>query len=383
MSEVKHMRGRRLLPLTALFLGIVVARCSGPGGDAADGVPASSDAERAAGALVALPPVPIVPLPGDVLGENLIVNAGFEQATDGAPADWVVAGDGDAACTSAHAARGDSSLRFTVAGSQALSAKQRIKSSGQGMYLLRCLVLTENVGGRVSLAVSEVREQGTRFAVEGEALTGDSTAWRLLQLSFEVPAYVDAFTLSLQHLPVEGASQGTGTIWFDECELFQRAPRQNLVINGNFFEGENGLSGWAGGERSSVSKASSGFGSHDPNCIRIDLPGNQNLGIYRTVSGLTPGKEYIVRGYIKTENVVGDVRFELQHPTKGWKAFLKYTDAVTGTHDWTWVKLAFTVPEDCDQLNVYLRRPAAPNAPADLGTIWFAKCEVFPASGAE
>lgn len=339
------------------------------------------DTGLAPGDLVSFPPVPIVGEPRNATSKNLVRNGGFEAASDGEVEDWSLepAESYQVMDERGLAVNGKRALFVEVPGDEAFEARQAIETVGQARYLLRCFVLTGNVAGEARISVRETSEEGIGFSVSSNGVTGTSATWRPLELEFETPLFVKSLAVCLQHVPSAEGGGSVGTVRFDRCELYRlRASRErNSLENGNFAAGKDGLWMWKGSKRVNARQESTEFGLDVPFCVRIDLPSTKELAVSQIVSGLTPGADYVLRGYIKTENVQGDACIEVRHATRGWEAFEARTETVTGTQDWTWVRVRFAMPADSADLAVYLRRGAVSDTPETEGKIWFANCELL------
>lgn len=120
------------------------------------------------------------------------------------------------------------------------------------------------------------------------------------------------------------------------------------------------------------------------NSLRVEVAGNVNLAIAQYVAEIVPGTNYLLRGYVKAENVAGDARLEAVDAEQGFKAFCRFTSPVTGTQDWTRVQVEFSPRAGSTSLRISLRRPAGADAADTPGVMWFDRCELFqlvPAMG--
>jgi len=111
--------------------------------------------------------------------------------------------------------------------------------------------------------------------------------------------------------------------------------------------------------------------------LRMDVTGKMNVGIIQSVSDVQTGPRYLLRGFIKTQNLMGEARLEVQDGQQGYQAFVKFTPSVTGTKDWTAVAAEFAVPKRTTSLNILLRHPAAEKDGGNEGKAWFDRVELF------
>ena len=111
--------------------------------------------------------------------------------------------------------------------------------------------------------------------------------------------------------------------------------------------------------------------------LRVDIGGSVNLGIWQPVLGVEPGRRYLLRGYIKSEDVLGGMRFEVQDAERGFAAFRESTKPITGTQAWIPRQVTFAPPEGTVSIGIWLRRPIAEGAPDTPGVIWFDHLELF------
>jgi hypothetical protein len=353
---------------------------------------ASYNMRPAPGAMVVLAPVPLVLPVADAIGGNLLRNGDFEMNAMGSGDeepprpllwDFTAANSGSAWSDRDQHAFGRHSLRVELPAHAPFEAFQQVQAQGHSRYISRCLVLTRGLSGSVQLAVEGLAKGKKCFASDSEGLEEAGNAWRLLELAFDLPAFADAMRVELRCLPAGRAGEAAGIVWFDQCELYCVQMPANLLKNGDFSEGPTGLNHWHNRENMQVAASPSGLGPNAPTCIKVDLAGNDNVGIRQVVGDLEPGADYIVRGYIKTEDLVGDARIEVQHAEKGWRAFCQWTEGVAGTQDWTWASLRFAVPADASAVAVLLRHPGDAKASTKVGTARFAKVELFPAAAIE
>jgi hypothetical protein len=111
--------------------------------------------------------------------------------------------------------------------------------------------------------------------------------------------------------------------------------------------------------------------------LRIDVANKMNLGIPQGPADVQAERRYLLRGFIKTQNLTGEARLEVQDAQQGYQAFVKFTPSVTGTRDWTPVSAQFVVPKGTTSLNVLLRHPAVEKDEGNEGKAWFDRVELF------
>lgn len=371
------------------ILGCIVAVTTLVGcGSGHSGAPAKSKSESAsaaspasspeAGKLIAYPPIPVV-TKADATAKDLLVNGGFEKPLEEEPRAWVVKPDGVALSPEQDiVAEGKRAMRFEPGDAKNMAVTQMFKVPAQSRYELQGLALAQNVNGTVKLVARDA--SGNRFSAESGSAPGNNGAWSPLTLTIVVPAFVKELTLGLEYVAAaQKIYDGPSALALDRFKLIDRGAPINMLKNGDFTQGVNGDMFWNHPETLVVSQEDSGLIADTPKCLRVDLPGNYNLGINQHVGGLTPGLAYTCRGYIKTQNVAGETCLELHHGEKGFQGFMKRTQTVPGAADWTWVDVTFTAPADMSSVTVLLRRPADASSPETPGTIWFARCELFPA----
>ncbi len=341
----------------------------------------SGGALPAPGTMVALPAVPVFPRELDSARDR-IRNGGFEEPLDAQPPTWVIAPEGGVPLTidPLYTAEGDKALRFSLSNSGEFRIAQDVPLSEQADYTVHAAVLPRNVNGSFRFFARDA--DGARFSVESDPVAGNAIAWEPFSFTFSPPAYVTKLSLGFQYAAAQKLYEGDSVLLLDRVKLIERAPVANRIQNGDFTQGPKGEAFWNVAPGLTITQEDSGFVAGTPKCIRVDLPGNANLGVYQTVGGLTPGARYVCRAYIKTKDLLGEACIEFHHGEKGFSAFMHRTPGVTGTSAWTWVRTEFTLPNDATSITVLLRRPGDDRNPATPGTVWFAKCELFGADEA-
>ena len=180
------------------------------------------------------------------------------------------------------------------------------------------------------------------------------------------------------------APEARGVVWFDHCELYELGPPpagdewqqgptsafnkddflrahvigENLLPNGSFETGTNGLAYWLGGElEKDITVEQDAAGPVDGQfSLRIELPGDRQLWLRQRLDALEPGKQYLLRGWIKTKDLGGQVFLAVGSTDRDQPEFQRYGQALSGTNDWTQQGLVFTIPDHPIKFNVFLRR---------------------------
>jgi 4-amino-4-deoxy-L-arabinose transferase-like glycosyltransferase len=104
--------------------------------------------------------------------------------------------------------------------------------------------------------------------------------------------------------------------------------------------------------------------------LKLKLPASLDLIAAQQVVPGTAGKRFRLRGYIKTRNVEGQVRLEVQDAAGGHTPFLVATKASTGTSPWRYLSADFTVPEHVPAIRVMLRQLNIKTRKESQGTVW-------------
>ena len=193
-------------------------------------------------------------------------------------------------------------------------------------------------------------------------------------------------------LPAESNWLQEGTIWFDNIQLHELAPPpdgdswyyraapflhlpdrfaerhkvgENLLRNGGF-EREIRDAQWqiAPALRKSVERVplrkrarKGGY------ALQVQVPGYANVGIVQVAKDLKPSTCYLLTGQIRTKNVLGPARLEVQQWINDKPTLLRYTPGVSTTRDWTNVSLVFETPANGGNVRIVLRRPTNPPKP--------------------
>jgi len=167
---------------------------------------------------------------------------------------------------------------------------------------------------------------------------------------------------------ITGSSSGPGDL---------AKSKSNLVKNPDFEEGEGLPAGW----RSEVEVGKEGdqvIYSKDPNVkyewLKAGISGNRCVKMevspdapsawrgWRQIVPVKPGKSYFYGGYVKTENIEGEVRMHIHFLDKSGKLcgtkFFATPDSLKGTNDWTMLTAMLTTPPDCVSVEIHLTMDA-------------------------
>lgn len=183
-----------------------------------------------------------------------------------------------------------------------------------------------------------------------------------------------------------------GTIWFDNVELhelmpppggddwyYRAAPFLNLperfaerhivgedLLRNGSFEREIRDNQWQFGPalRDAVERVPLGKRAHKGKyALQVQVPAFMNVGVAQVAKNLKRSTCYLLTGQIKTKNVLGPARLEVQQWDNGKTVLLRYTPGVKTSSDWTNLSLVFTTPENTGDVRIVLRRPANPPKP--------------------
>ncbi len=140
---------------------------------------------------------------------------------------------------------------------------------------------------------------------------------------------------------------GKGTAWWDDVSLIEVTPPP-LPFNPGF---EQRLNGWSTSSGTATYTADQGNPYSGSYCAKGEESDEGSLGrLYQDVTALvSPGKQYRISGWIKTEAVVGYVVIALDYVGEtGWSpadGYVKEIGYVTGTTGWTYYESeVFTLP---------------------------------------
>lgn len=149
--------------------------------------------------------------------KNIMINSSFEKIKDNKPIKWIM---------KTHKGVAKLSLDHTVSKTGNVSARIESNKGGgaeflqipllkPGEYLLSAWIKTKNITGRNGVLL-KVAGRGVD-ATESQKITGSIDKWKKLQLNFRVKQESGILIYCLF-----GAwSNSTGTVWFDDIELFQ------------------------------------------------------------------------------------------------------------------------------------------------------------------
>jgi hypothetical protein len=325
-----------------------------------------------------LTPVAVATEPVSVIaGVNLLKNGSFDQAADpgGEIAHWRVP-EHVAAELDAESYDGPWALRIDLTGNENLGAPQMLSDVTAGAYLIRGYLRAEELEGGARLEVQDAAGGYKSFFAFTDSVEGTHD-WTQVAKVFTVPNHVKSLAVFLRHPGVEDAADAVGAVWFDRCELFRLAPSAgaDLVRNGSFEWGDNGLSWWGNVPDGVV--ATQGDDAVDgEKSLQVTLAHGQNLGIAQGM-GVIRGKRYVVTGYVKCDNVTGMARLEVVDVNDGWKSFMACSDAISGTQNWTPLTLVFEAPDHLQGVNLLLRCVAEERAAEGTGTVSFDRYAMY------
>ncbi|MCC6155568.1 MAG: SGNH/GDSL hydrolase family protein, partial [Candidatus Hydrogenedentes bacterium] len=97
--------------------------------------------------------------------------------------------------------------------------------------------------------------------------------------------------------------------------------------------------------------------------LEVQVPAYANVGIAQVAKNLKPSTCYLLTGQIRTKNVLGPARLEVQQLVNNKFTLRRFTPGVTSTTDWTDVHLVFTTPATGGDIRIVLRRPTNPPKP--------------------
>ena len=332
------------------------------------------------GKVTFLPTVPIPKSDPRVTGPSLLCNGSFEEWERDKVNCWTVNTEHPIKGTPATslAAQGSQSLRLEMKPGAPTEVSQEIELKAMQRYLVRCMLIPQNFAGSALLKITGSGGGGAYELTQENP--GKESGWTLLSLEADPPPFITKLKVSLVFVGSPVDTSRPGCVYIDDCSVLPMKSENpaNLIRNGSFSEGANGLDFWDVDKALMASRDASGFVPDVPHCLKIQLLGNKNMGIKQTVSGLVTGQAYVCQGFVKAEDLTGKASIEIQHGTQGYKAFLKRTNEVTGTTGWTPVSVEFVAPADMQTVDIFLRRPAQQTDPGKPGSVWFAKCELFP-----
>ncbi len=304
-------------------------------------------------------------------GENLLQNGDFESKIDGKVLPfWMVLGKPKFAGETKAAYEGKQSVRFDLAAGADLGAYHAVPGVSAGeQYLLRGFVKTEDVDGFACLEVQDADRGHTAFTVQSEQVKG-TTDWTYVDVVVTVPDGTKNLNVYMRKISTEGATS-EGKVWFDRCELLpvSEAVGENLLQNGGFEQGENGLAWWTA-PHESVTASQDSDAKEGESSLKLVMPANLNFGIYNQVV-VEPGKTYSLSGWVKTKDLAGGARLEVQDGEAGHTKFLAIGKDTAATQNWAPLSLAFTVPDGTTRLNVFLRHGGTKESGSKEGTVWF------------
>lgn len=228
--------------VSALWVGLLVAAVAGckkpvtPTGTPPVAVakPAPKIPMPAPGHMIALPPIPIVPIGEPVEGDNQIQNGGFEAFQVSAPVGWTLSlpHAGTVAQSVEYHTQGHYALRVDLPAGGRFEATQTLPVVPRKTYIFRAMVLTKNAPGRARIEVRDPNGKAKPFPVQSPGVTGTSDMWSLQSVRFTVGPFTKKLVVALVYTP--GAHAGKNArLWFDQCELYQLNPT-NYIVHGGF-----------------------------------------------------------------------------------------------------------------------------------------------------
>ncbi len=191
-------------------------------------------------------------------------------------------------------------------------------------------------------------------------------------------SYVDNgyFTDSLYKYTIK-ARDGSGNVSEGKTLSVKVSPYQSIVKNGSFEEGFGNVvfewtyNAWHPNDGFHYWD-STGSGMNSSRAICIENRNGNDTRWIQNIEGLKPGKPYLLRGYIKGENITGE-------PDKsGIGANFVIADLwyqspyLTGTFNWTPVELAFTSPPS-GEVDIWCHWPNGIK-----GKAWFDNISIIP-----
>ncbi|MBE6871386.1 MAG: DUF4886 domain-containing protein, partial [Ruminococcaceae bacterium] len=266
-------------------------------------------------------------------------------------------------------------------------------------YTLQCYVktnrvLTESSGAFIGVSFKKVVPEYVTVenAVFSEVLTGTKD-WKFLSVTFTVPQ--DPNTIVIPHMGLYGAFSGTA--WYDGFVLIEGktpvadyasiehvsgdasiapAPIPDKYKNLMPITDENyediGLSTWMPswvGSEALGTGAGVWASSNDTDCVTVDTQtvkmGKQSVKFERgesintdvvfplEIGYLEAGKTYTLQGYIKTDKIITEnsgvsigISFKSVDPEYVSVTNAVWGQGVSGTKDWTFISVRFTMPND-------------------------------------
>ena len=208
---------------------------------------------------------------------------------------------------------------------------------------------------------------GQHFFVSGKAFVG-TRDWAQWSFDFTAPETVQAAAVVLRPAAAPGVCQGTA--WLDDCLL--EPGSDNLLRNPSFELGDDGRRHWLGTLVEGVKATADGTEPLEGRrALRLDLSGAVDTALWQSAP-VVPGAECRLTGWIRAKNLgEGKARFEVRDAERGWRAFSKQAQWVTGTNEWAPQTLTFTVPDGMKRVLVSLRLNAAQAGPDVRASAWF------------
>ncbi|HOE65986.1 MAG TPA: hypothetical protein PLO62_05630 [Candidatus Hydrogenedentes bacterium] len=215
--------------------------------------------------------------------------------------------------------------------------------------------------------VVEPRQGGLPLAL-GKPMAG-TEEWKQQAVEFVAPEGTRDVRMAFRAAFREGEPR-TGTLWVDDVVVDCAA--DSLLRNGSF-DRDPAWMYWADPQQGVTATPDESDCVEGHRSLKVTLPASMDFYAPQTVS-VTPGKAYRLTGWVKTEQVGGaGARLEVADAVHGWQSFLRFSEGVTGTREWTPLVLDFDVPMHVTRVNVSLRRPAGPEPDSSSTScvIWF------------
>ncbi len=336
------------------------------------------------------PPVP-TPMRPIIMGSgNLLENGSFDMpvARDGKIPYWQIpTGIKAVLDDKASLVDGTRSLRVTVAGNVDLGIAHPAKITPGKRYVVRGFIKTQDVEGVAEL---EVQKPGVSppVTLSGSAkvvsVTGTAD-WTPVATIFTADWDLQEVNVLLRRRAAPDSPKTEGVIWFDRCEVIEIGRMTGVNLIEDVTLASRVKSCWLYMPQGVTALRDDQnvppfTGTNASLQLVFSADPSVNLGVMQSVA-VTPGKTYVLCGYIRTENIEGNASLEVQDDVRGHAAFFQRSNEVTGTSDWTLAVVKFTVPPGMTGCGVFLRRPAPDSSSSKPSAIppkiWFGACGLF------
>ncbi|SFB56388.1 Cohesin domain-containing protein [Cohnella sp. OV330] len=295
-----------------------------------------------------------------VLGPELVANPGFEQVSDGMPANWTKYASGTPAgitveAVTDQAAEGSYSAKLTDTSTAAAAGIQssKIPYSPGTSYNASAKVRVE--AGGVSMIIRYFKADNTSTQTVTSS-KGTGTQWQTLQLSATPPAD----TVDIQLILVVPSSHNVGTIYVDDTSF-----KTNELLLNPSFEAVTGTrpDGWTATDHGASSSIATVIGAV------YSAHGNKSLHMldssttdaYRVKSAATPivsGKTYAAS--VKAKAMSGTASLIVHFIGSAGQTFVEAQS--TGTDSWETLTLTAAPPAGTTDIQVELSTSAAGTA---------------------